>query len=204
VLAFRTRTSRLRQPTGRADVLRSTPSMLKPWSASNEESSPATPSMMSARRAVSSLLSAIGRMTISADMVASAGSWSSRKVPRMEWEPTTITAGVPMIWQAVRIWEQAAHGRHLAHLDGVAVEAREDAVQAEYVTVIHQQVPAVQVAAVRLAGNAAAKMLKVALDGRAPFLEAGRGQADGEPAVEPPGPPLGAVEVRHDGPPGHF
>jgi hypothetical protein len=31
------------------------------------------------------------------------GSWSSRKVPRMDWEPTTITSGLPMIWHAVRI-----------------------------------------------------------------------------------------------------
>jgi hypothetical protein len=44
-----------------------------------------------------------GRMSISTDMVASAGSWSSRKVPRMDWEPTTITSGLPMIWHAVRI-----------------------------------------------------------------------------------------------------
>jgi hypothetical protein len=51
----------------------------------------------------SSLSPAIGRMSISADIVASGGSWSSRKVPRMDWEPTTITAGLPMIWQAVRI-----------------------------------------------------------------------------------------------------
>jgi hypothetical protein len=60
----------------------------------------------------------------------------------MDWEPTTITAGMPIIWQV--------------------------------------------------------------LDGRAPFLQAGRGQADGEPAVEPPGPPLGTGEVRRDGPSGHF
>ena len=105
---------------------------------------------------------------------------------------------------ALAFGKQTAHGRNLAHLDGVAVEAREDAVQAEHVTVIHQQVPAVEIAAVRLASNAAAEPLKVALDGRAPFLQAVRGQADGEPAVQPPGPPFGAVEVRRDGPPGHF
>src|ERR1700761_2626860 len=35
VLAFWTLTSLLRQPVGRADVLRSTPSMLNPWSSSN-------------------------------------------------------------------------------------------------------------------------------------------------------------------------
>jgi hypothetical protein len=51
----------------------------------------------------SSLLSAIGRISTSADMVAPAGSSSSRKVPRMAWEPTTITSGWPMIWQAVRM-----------------------------------------------------------------------------------------------------
>jgi hypothetical protein len=42
-------------------------------------------------------------MSISTDMVASAGSWSSRKVPRMDWERTMITSGLPMIWQAVRM-----------------------------------------------------------------------------------------------------
>jgi hypothetical protein len=108
------------------------------------------------------------------------------------------------IWQAVRIacssWlrrisrclgnglalafrEQAAHGRYLAHLDGVAVETGEDAVQAEQLAVVDQQGPAVEVAAVRLAGYAAAEPLNVALDVRAPSLQADCGQADGEPAV---------------------
>jgi hypothetical protein len=36
-LAFWTLTSQPRQPVGRADVVRSTPSMLNPWSSSNEE-----------------------------------------------------------------------------------------------------------------------------------------------------------------------
>src|SRR5580692_9853504 len=49
VLAFWTLTSLLRQPAGRADVLRSTPPMLNPWSSSNGENSPATPSMRSGR-----------------------------------------------------------------------------------------------------------------------------------------------------------
>src|SRR5690349_266864 len=98
--------------------------------------------MRSARRSVSVLSSAIGRISISTDLVASAGSCPSRKVPRMDWEPTIITSGLPMIWHAVRIacssWsrriihllehglplvlgEQPAHGRDLAHLDGVAL-----------------------------------------------------------------------------------
>lgn len=46
----------------------------EPWSSSNGENSPATPSMMSARRAVSSLSSAIGSTSTSSDIVASAGS----------------------------------------------------------------------------------------------------------------------------------
>jgi hypothetical protein len=41
--------------------------------------------------------------------------------------------------------EQPAHGRYLAHLDGVAVEAGEDAVLVEHVTVIDQQAPVVEV-----------------------------------------------------------
>jgi hypothetical protein len=63
--------------SGRTAVSRSTPSMLKPWSSSNHENSPATPSMRSASRAVSSLLSAIVRMSTSMDMVAAAGSCDS-------------------------------------------------------------------------------------------------------------------------------
>jgi DNA-binding HxlR family transcriptional regulator len=46
---------------------------------------------------LSSLLSAIGRMSTSTDMVASAGSSSSRKHPRIACEPTTITSGRSMI-----------------------------------------------------------------------------------------------------------
>lgn len=129
----------------------------------------------------------------------------------MDWEPTTITAGLPRIWQAVRTacssWsrrisclledglalafgEQPAQGGYLAHLDGVAVEAGQDAVQAEHVAVVGQLAPAVEVAGVRLAGDAAAEPLEVAVDDRAPLLEAVRGQADGKAAVEPPGAPL--------------
>lgn len=49
--------------------------------------------------------------------------------------------------------------------------------QAEHVTVIDQEAPAVEVSTVRLTSDAAAEPLKVALDGRALFLQAGRGQA---------------------------
>ena len=110
-----------------------------------------------------SVVSAMGRMSISTDMIASVGSWSSRKVPRIDWEPTTITSGLPVIWHAVRMacssWsrrigpslsecglplilgEQPAHGRYLAHLDGVAVEAGQDTVQAEHVAVPDKATP---------------------------------------------------------------
>src|SRR5262249_33677094 len=62
---------------GKDGGLQSTPSMLKPCCSSNGDHSPATPSIRSARRAVSSLLSASGRMSISTDMVASSGRLSS-------------------------------------------------------------------------------------------------------------------------------
>jgi hypothetical protein len=52
--------------------------------------------------------------------------------------------------------------------------------------------------------TATAEPLEVALDDGTPLLQAGRSEADGEPAVEPPGPPLGAGELRDHGPPGHF
>ena len=47
---------------------------------------------VSKTRRLITLLSAIGRMSTSTDMVASAGSASSRKVPRIACEPTTITS----------------------------------------------------------------------------------------------------------------
>jgi hypothetical protein len=42
------------------------------------------------------------------------------------------------------------------------------------------------------------------LDDGAPLLQAVRGQADGQAAVEPPGPPLGAGELGDGGPAGHL
>ena len=63
---------------GQRTCSRSTPSILKPWVCSKGENSPATPSMRSANRAVSSLLSAMGSTSISTDIVAACGSCSSR------------------------------------------------------------------------------------------------------------------------------
>jgi hypothetical protein len=65
VFGFWTLTKRSCQPSGRTAVSRSTPSMLKPYCSSNGDHSPATPSMRSARAAVSSLWSASGSMSIS-------------------------------------------------------------------------------------------------------------------------------------------
>jgi hypothetical protein len=45
----------------------------------------------------------VAGLAVRCAVLASAGSWSSRKVPRMDWEPTTITSGLPIIWHAVRI-----------------------------------------------------------------------------------------------------
>jgi hypothetical protein len=45
---------------------------------------------------------------------------------------------------------------------------------------------------------------EVTPDDWTPLLQAVRGQANREPAVEPPGPPLGAGELRDRGPSGHF
>lgn len=74
VFSFCTLTSRVRQPSGSADVVRSTPSMLKPCCCSKRENSPATPTMRSASRMVSLSSSVMGRMSISSDLVASEGS----------------------------------------------------------------------------------------------------------------------------------
>jgi hypothetical protein len=102
----------------------------------------------------------MGRMSISTDLVASAGSWSSRKVPRMDWEPTTITSCLPMIWHACGsraqavlshqpcllesglpfiLGEWAAHWRRLAHFDGFAVKAGQDPMQGKHVAVPDEQ-----------------------------------------------------------------
>jgi hypothetical protein len=77
-------------------------------------------------------------------------------------------------------------------------------VQAEDVAVPGKRLPAIEIAAVRLARHAAAEPLEVALDDRAPLLQAFRGQANGEPAVEPLGPPLGAGELGDRGSSDHF
>jgi hypothetical protein len=76
--------NRSRQPCGRTAVSKSTPSMLKPCCSSNGDHSLATPSIRSASRVVSSPLLARGRISISTDMVASDGSSSSAKDPRMD------------------------------------------------------------------------------------------------------------------------
>jgi hypothetical protein len=70
VFWFYTLTSRSRQPSVNAEVCRSTPSILNPWSWAEGENSPATPSITFARRAISPLSSAMGRMSISNDLVA--------------------------------------------------------------------------------------------------------------------------------------
>ena len=56
----------------------------------------------------------------------------------------------------------------------------------------------------RLACHATAEPPEVALDDGPPLLQAGRGEADGESAVEPPGPPLGTGEPGNHWPPGHL
>jgi hypothetical protein len=131
--------------------------------------------MRSARRAVSARIAC--------------SSWSRRIGPSLS------EGGLPLI-----LGEQAAHRRHLAHLDGVAVEAGQDTVQAEHVAMPDKRLPAIEIAAVRLTCHAAAKPLEVAPDDWTPLLQAVLGQANGEPAVEPPGPPLGAGELGDRGP----
>src|ERR1700729_29993 len=58
------------------------------------------------------------------------------------------------------------------------------------VAVPDERLPPIEVATVRLAGHTTAEPFEVALDDGAPLLQAGRGQTAGEPAMEPPGPPL--------------
>jgi hypothetical protein len=67
--------------------------------------------------------------------------------------------------------------------------------QGEHVAVPDEQLPPIEVATVWLAGHAAPEPAEVALDDGTPFLQASRGQADGESAMEPPGPPLRAGEL---------
>ena len=55
---------------------------------------------------------------------------------------------------------------------------------------LDERVPAVEVAAVRLARDSAAETVEVALDGGVPLLEAALGEVARELAVEQPGPLL--------------
>ena len=87
VLMFWTLTRRSRHPEGSIEVVRSTPSMLKPCSPSNGDNSPATPSISSAKRAVSSSSSAIGRTSTSSDIVALRGSRPRRTCPESPASP---------------------------------------------------------------------------------------------------------------------
>ena len=68
--------------------------------------------------------------------------------------------------------EQTAHGGDLAHLDGVAVEAGQDAMQAGEAAAVDEIAPPLEVALVRLAGHLATEPFQVALDPRPPLLEA--------------------------------
>jgi hypothetical protein len=56
---------------------------------------------------------------------------------------------------ALLLGEQTAHGGDLAHLDGVAVEAGHDAMQAGEVAAVDEVTPPLEVALVRLAGHLA-------------------------------------------------
>src|ERR1700689_4145131 len=76
--------------------------------------------------------------------------------------------------------------------------------QGEHVAVPDERLPPIEVATVRLAGHAAPEPFEVALDDGTPLLQASQGQADGESAMEPPGPPLGAGELRDHRPSAHL
>jgi hypothetical protein len=68
--------------------------------------------------------------------------------------------------------------------------------QGKHVAVPDEQLPPIEVATVWLAVHAAPEPFEVALDDGTPLLQASRGQASGESAMEPPGPPLGTGELR--------
>jgi hypothetical protein len=107
------------------------------------------------------LVVAVGdrQVSTSTDMVASAGSSSSRKLPRIACEPTTISSRRSN-WQAVRmvsvptgrdasaghlervhtlvLREQPAHRRNLTHLDRVPVQPCQHAVEPWHIAAIDQ------------------------------------------------------------------
>src|SRR6185437_148001 len=92
--------------------------------------------------------------------------------------------------------QQAAERRYLAHLDGVPIQASKNPVKSRYVTAIQQSLPSVEVPQVRLAAHDTPEPLQVPFDYRAPLRKTRPRQMRRQLAVQPPGPPLGAGEIR--------
>lgn len=153
------------------------------------------------------------------DIVAAVGSCDSSYVPRA-CEPTTITSGWWMIWQAVRsrapvgrvasarhlqhvatllLIEQSGHGGDLPHLDRIAIETGQDAVQAGEFAAVDQLLPAVEIPLVRLTRDPIAEAIQVSLDRRPPLLEAQVIQEGREPPVQLPRAAFGASQLGDDG-----
>lgn len=100
---------------------------------------------------------------------------------------------------ALLVSEQPGHGGDLTHLDGVAVEAGQDTVQAGHVAADHQVPPAADIPLVRLAGHAAVEAVEVALDRRLPLLEALVTEEGREPPVQLPRAALRTRQLGDDG-----
>lgn len=102
-------------------------------------------------------------------------------------------------FSALFVKEQPGHGGDLAHLDRVAIESGQDAVQAWKVAVVDQLSPSVEVANVWLTRDPVAEAIQVALKRWSPLLEALVVQERGEPPVQVPRAAFGASELRDDG-----
>src|ERR1700733_10363510 len=106
------------------------------------------------------------------------------------------SAGHPERLQPFVVRQQAADRRYLAHFDGVAIQSGENPVKSRCVTTVQQNLPAVEVPQVRLSADVPAEPLQVSLDYRAPLLKARPRQMGRQLAVQSPGAPLGAGEIR--------
>jgi hypothetical protein len=82
--------------------------------------------------------------------------------------------------------EQSRHGRDLAHLDRVPIEARQDSVQPGEVTALDQLAPPLEVALMRLARHSVPEAFQVVLDSGSPLVEAVPVEECGESAMQLP------------------
>jgi hypothetical protein len=193
--------------------------MLKPWSCSNVENSPATPSIKSASRAVSSLVSAMGKMSTSIDRRCGG---QLRLVVRTEdgLRANDDDLGLPddLAGRADRVLKlvaphQPATSRtsrrcssgsrpDMGETSRISIESRSRPVKTRAGRAGRRGRPDAASGrdSARAAGpSSVAQAVKVALDRRPPLLEALAVQERREPPVQLPRAAFRASQLGHDG-----